>query len=80
MEHVPLPNKGFKSVWNVVDRNNNHWLDAGGYACAAASVLGVRIVPMVKPQTGPVQVKPQTQQAQTGTRFRKRPGGWINRR
>lgn len=81
MEHVPLPNKGFKSVWNVIDRNNNHWLDAGGYACAAASVLGVRIVPMVKPQSGTiVPVKPRAQQAQTGNRFRKRPGGWINRR
>lgn len=49
LEHVPLPGKAFKSVWNVVDRSNNHWLDAGGYACAAASCLGVRLVEEVKP-------------------------------
>lgn len=49
LEHVPLPGKAFKAVWNVVDRSNNHWLDAAGYACAAASCLGVRLVEEVKP-------------------------------
>lgn len=49
LEHVPLPGKAYKAVWNVVDRSNNHWLDAAGYACAAASCLGVRLVEEVKP-------------------------------
>jgi hypothetical protein len=57
MEHIPLPGKGFKSQWTVIDRNNNHWLDAAGYASAAAAVLGVRIVPMVQPQA--TQAKPK---------------------
>jgi hypothetical protein len=48
LEHVPLPGKAFKAVWNVVDRSNNHWLDAAGYACAAGSCLGVRLVEEVK--------------------------------
>ena len=49
LEHVPLPGKALKAVWNVVDRSNNHWLDAAGYACAAASCLGVRLVEEPKP-------------------------------
>jgi hypothetical protein len=48
LEHVPLPGKAFKAVWNVVDRSNNHWIDAAGYACAAGSCLGVRLVEEVK--------------------------------
>lgn len=48
LEQVPLPGKAYKAVWNVVDRSNNHWLDAAGYACAAASCLGVRLVEEVK--------------------------------
>jgi len=44
LELVPLPGKAFKKQWHVVDRSNNHWLDAAGYACAAASCLGVRLV------------------------------------
>jgi hypothetical protein len=65
LEHQPLPHKGFKKVWNVIDRNNNHWLDAAGYACAAASMLGVTLIeaesvqivevkePTTKPLTDP---------------------------
>lgn len=58
LEHVPLPDKGYKTVWKVVDRNNNHWLDCIGYAAAAAGVLGVRLIdPEVKKQAQ--QTKPQ---------------------
>jgi hypothetical protein len=79
LEHVPLPGKGYKAIWNVVDRSNNHWLDAAGYACAAAAVLGVRLLP---PEIKPVreqkpQAKPHRQQP---SRFRSRTGGWVPRR
>lgn len=47
--HIPLPGKGFKTVWEVLDRHNNHWLDCVGYAAAAAAVLGVRLVPTYTP-------------------------------
>jgi hypothetical protein len=50
LEHVPLPGKGYKAIWNVVDRSNNHWLDAAGYACAAAGCLGVRLIDTVQPK------------------------------
>lgn len=55
LEHIPLPGKGFKTAWTVIDRNNNHWLDAAGYACAAASVLGVRTVPDIQPPRPPAR-------------------------
>jgi phage terminase large subunit GpA-like protein len=83
LEHVPLPGKGYRSVWNVVDRGNNHYLDAAGYACAAASCLGVRIVPPdVRPQDKPAQ-KPRVveqRQQQPHGRFKKREGGWVPKR
>jgi len=59
LEHVPLPGKAFKAIWNVVDRSNNHWLDAAGYACAAASCLGVRLVEEVKPVAVERKVEPK---------------------
>jgi len=81
MKNIPLPGKGFKKVWEVVDRSNNHLLDAGGYACAAAAVLGVRLVPdasqtqkIVRPKAKAV---PQTDRPH-GQRFKHRPGGWLN--
>lgn len=56
LEHVPLPGKGYKAVWNVLERSNNHWLDAAGYACAAAATLGVRLVaPEIKQEQQPVR-------------------------
>lgn len=80
LEHMPLPGKGFKTSWTVIDRNNNHWLDAAGYACAAAGVLGVRIVPTVQTQPKqPVQPR-QHSKPESNNRFKKRPGGWIPRR
>ena len=81
LEHVPLPGKGYKTVWTVIDRNNNHSLDAAGYACAAASVLGVRIVPSVEAERRPIETKVRPQhQPQQQSRFRQRPGGWVPRR
>ena len=50
LEQIPLPGKAYKSEWKVIDRHNNHFLDAGGYACAAASCLGVRLVEDEEPQ------------------------------
>ena len=77
LEHIPLPGKGYKSVWNVIDRANNHWMDAAGYACAAASVLGVRLVPTVQ-HTKPATKRPIREAQPKQNRFRTRPGGWIN--
>jgi hypothetical protein len=59
LEHVPLPGKGYKAMWNVVDRSNNHWLDAAGYACAAASCLGVRLIADTSPVVAPVKREPK---------------------
>jgi hypothetical protein len=82
LEHIPLPGKGFKTAWTVIDRNNNHWLDAAGYACAAGGVLGVRIVPTVQAQPKePVQPRQHSQPTKPAdSRFRSRPGGWVPRR
>ena len=56
---IPLPGKGYKTVWEVIDRGNNHWLDCIGYAAAAAAVLGVRLVDTQQPEPQPVkQVEP----------------------
>jgi len=79
LEHIPLPGKGYKAIWNVVDRGNNHLLDAAGYACAAASVLGVRLVP-AQVNTKPSKDRPIRQVQPKPSRFRSRPGGWVPRR
>jgi len=80
LEHVPLPGKGFKAVWNVIDRSNNHWLDAAGYACAAAATLGVRLLPP-EPRIVRIEKKPQQHAANPKPdRFRHRAGGWVPRR
>lgn len=80
LEHVPLPGKGYKAVWNVVDRSNNHWLDAAGYACAAAAVLGVRLLPPEPKIVRTEKQQPQTPHKPKPDRFRQRPGGWVPRR
>lgn len=82
LEHVPIPGGGYKAIWNVIDRGNNHYLDAAGYACAAAACLGVRIVPTqetakhVRPAKQRVREVSQ-QQGNRNSRFRNRPGGWM---
>ena len=76
LEHVPLPGKGYKAVWNVIDRGNNHFLDAAGYACAAAASLGVRLV---APEVVVKPVKQVIREAapKPHNRFRQRTGGWV---
>lgn len=44
MDSVPVPDSENKKEWIVVDKRNNHWLDALGYSCAAAGCAGVRLV------------------------------------
>lgn len=76
LEHVPLPGKGYKAMWNVIDRGNNHFLDAAGYACAAAASLGVRLV---APEVVAKPVKQVIREAapKPHGRFRQRQGGWV---
>ena len=77
LEHIPIPGGGWRAVWNIIDKGNNHYLDAAGYACAAASVLGVRLVP-TEPQVArqPARVR-EAETKSKPSRFRQRPGGWI---
>lgn len=77
LEHVPIPGGGYKSIWNVVDRGNNHYLDAIGYACAAAGCLGVRLIQTEskKPTGQPNRVR--VAEPKKSNRFRQRAGGWI---
>jgi Phage terminase large subunit (GpA) len=82
LEHIPIPGGGYKSIWNVIDRGNNHYLDAAGYACAAAACLGVRLVPTTetsRPARQSQKVRPASdkQSVSSSNRFRNRPGGWI---
>ena len=80
LEHVPLPGKGYKAIWNVIDRSNNHWLDAAGYACAAAATLGVRLLP-AEPKIVKIEKKPQQPAINPKPeRFRQRAGGWVPKR
>lgn len=57
LEQVPLPNKGFKKVWTIKDKYNNHWLDAAALACAAAGCVGIRLVQPVVEAPKPDQKK-----------------------
>lgn len=80
LEHVPIPGGGYKSVWNVIDRGNNHYLDAAGYACAAGGCLGVRLIQSAHvsvSKTHQSGVHKVREAAHQNNRFRSRPGGWI---
>ena len=78
LENIPLAGKGYKTIWNVIDRSNNHFLDAAGYACAAAATLGVRLVQTAPPVNKTEQRKSgQVKPAVGSNRFRQRPGGWV---
>lgn len=69
-----IEGKGIQRKW-VVHSKNNHWLDAMALACAAAGVLGVRLIPRIEtnqPEKRAGQiVKP------SGKPFLSRPGGWV---
>jgi hypothetical protein len=54
-----VPGRGMIRKWVVLSKNN-HYLDAAALACAAAGVLGVRILP--KTQTTPVSQQLRQQQ------------------
>jgi phage terminase large subunit GpA-like protein len=81
--------KGLATKW-IKKNENNHWLDSTYMASAASEVLGVKLIAPTEAEVAPRHVdkdapKVSTAQAQPkayqhGTRFRKRPGGWINRR
>jgi hypothetical protein len=77
IEHVPIPNGGYKTIWNVIDRGNNHYLDAIGYACAAAACLGVRIIAPEPQKTIATPNPVRVAEPQRNDRFRRRHGGWI---
>lgn len=49
-----IPGKGMKAFWDVVNPNN-HWLDCTYMCCAAASMMGISLLPAAK------QPEPQTQ-------------------
>ena len=77
--------KGSKTYWNVVNANN-HWLDATYNAAAAGRFSGVHLLseadtPHVEPReiTPNERAKKQpVKRQQHGTRFKSRPGGWVN--
>lgn len=46
------PRQGLVTRWEQV-KQSNHWLDASYYACAAASLCGVEIIPTHQPQPQP---------------------------
>ncbi len=79
--------KGTTTKWNVKN-DNNHWLDATYMAAAASEVCGVKLIAPSEVEVAPRHVdkdSPKVSNAQPkayqhGTRFKKRPGGWIPRR
>jgi len=77
--------KGSKTYWKV-NNDNNHYLDATYYCCAAGRYTGIALLadpslPKVSPREidgdKPKPAKP-TNRPQHGTKFRTRPGGWVN--
>jgi hypothetical protein len=56
-ESIFVEDKGLQSKW-VEKSKNNHYLDAMGYACAAAGVLGVRLVKRESLQQVPKKKEP----------------------
>jgi hypothetical protein len=75
--------KGTKTYWRV-NNDNNHWLDATYYACAAGRYTGVALLvdpslPKVEPRhVDGDKPKPKAAKVQHGKPFRTRPGGWVN--
>jgi phage terminase large subunit GpA-like protein len=69
--------KGVVVKWERI-RRTNHWLDALGYACAAASFAGVRLIDEARP-SAPRQTPPPRREASYLGRF-QRPDGrpWID--
>jgi hypothetical protein len=70
-------NKGVVVEWERI-RRTNHWLDALGYACAAANFTGVRLIDEAQPSDSSKPLPPRRDDSYRG-RF-QRPGGepWID--
>jgi hypothetical protein len=68
--------KGDKSFWLKRNRNN-HYLDATYMACAAASVLGMRLLPQTQEQKEITNGRKTKPQQSTGNRVVNRPGPWV---
>jgi hypothetical protein len=67
--------KGVIRKW-VQTSKNNHYLDALALACAAAGVMGTRLIPPKSLQEVPKPKKPRRPKA-APNRYRTRPGGWA---
>lgn len=73
-ETLFIPEKGYQQEWKVYDKKN-HKLDAMALACAAAGVLGVKLIQQKNlPQASP-RMKPKS--LKQNSRFKTRPGGWV---
>lgn len=76
--------KGSKTYWHKKNENN-HWLDAIYMSAACTEAVGIELIMPSEHPIAPTQVdgdkpKPKkavTQARQHGTRFKKRPGGWM---
>lgn len=69
--------KGVVVKWERI-RRQNHWLDALGYACAAASLAGVRLIEERRPQQASKQPRPPRDDSHLG-RFQRPDGSpWID--
>lgn len=75
--------KGSKTYWNVRN-DNNHWLDATYYAAAAGRYAGAKLLTESEAKVEARQVdgtkakqKPPRQRQHGASRFRTRPGGWM---
>lgn len=77
--------KGSKTYWNKRN-DNNHWLDATYYAAAAGRFTGVHLLggsdASVAPRhvdgDAPKRPRQQARPKHGQSRFKTRPGGWIN--
>jgi len=77
--------KGSKTYWNKRN-DNNHWLDATYYAAAAGRFTGVHLLggsdATVAPRhvygDAPKKPRQQAKPSHGQSRFKTRPGGWIN--
>jgi hypothetical protein len=69
--------KGVVVKWERI-RRQNHWLDALGYACAAASFAGVRLIDEERPERPPP--RPPARPQEPRQYLPQRPGGgpWID--
>jgi len=79
-ETVFTPGKKSKTNW-VEHHTNNHFLDALALACAAAGVIGVRLIKRTSlevPETVEQTAQPKKPtRSRTQDRLIQRPGGWV---